>query len=555
MDDREKKLSSYIDSLNKEKKPSEHESADETPEMAELFETVRLVRSLKEANMPKNNYDKELADNINKQLLKEKASRKPKRRWYYGMASAAAIALIVALNTVGPFGKNNMVYAMEQAFKGVKAYHGVLEVVATNAAGESTTQSKVEVWADKEGRYYVKGLEGTQKDLITANDGQKKWQVQPLEKEVDLFSAFPDPYSFTFELGKEINDVKSAVKTKVVGDDTIAGRAAVVMEVTPQGGSTYKIWIDKETKMPLQKQSAMEYSHQYKVRYTNIDFADTVPKELLVYSVPKGFKEINTNPEQVVGNIEEAKGISGFAPRIPQNASSTFAQGSITLINSAKVIKINYTSKDNKKKVSVLQKKASDEFKPSSMAILGKVNNSTAEVQAPVQNEAGVLQGGGVYAGVTGITSVRWQQEGFEYAVVGNTSLEELTLFIKGLTDGAVELSPKEQSPYRPQVEVSVDLKAEEGDQKNVDAGHSPWKLDPAFVTQVFVSLKISPEGIKGDYPVKDKEIKVIQNTGIDAVAEVNSSKTQIRKVYLKKLVRQDNTGIWTVVGYDSDAK
>jgi outer membrane lipoprotein-sorting protein len=556
MDDREKKLSGYIDSLNKEKKPSEHESTDETPEMEELFETVRLVRSLKEASMPKNNYSKELAVNINKQLFKEKASRKPKRRWYYGMASAAAaIALIVALNTVGPFGKSNMVYAMEQAFKGVKAYHGVLEVVETNATGESTTQSKVEVWADKEGRYYAKGLEGAQKDLITANDGQKKWQVQPLEKEVDLFSAFPDPYSFTFELGKEINDVKSAVKTKVIGDDNIVGRATIVMEVTPQGGSAYKIWIDKETKMPLQKQSAMEYSLQYKVRYTNIDFTDTVPKELLSYSVPKGFKEINTKPEQVVSSIEEAKGISGFTPRIPQNAPSTFVQNSITVLNNTKVIKINYTSQDNKKKISVLQKKASDEFKPSSMAVLGKVNNSTAEVQAPVQNEAGVLQGGGAYAGVTGITSIRWQQEGFEYAVVGNTSLEELTLFIKGLTDGAVELSSKEQSAYKPQVEVSVDLKAEEGDQKNADAGHSPWKLDPAFVTQVFVSLKISPEGIQGNYPVKDEEIKVVQNTGIDAVVEVNSNKTQIRKVYLKKLVRQDNTGIWTVVGYDLAAK
>jgi outer membrane lipoprotein-sorting protein len=444
---------------------------------------------------------------------------------------------------------------MEQAFKGVKAYHGILEVVETNAAGESATQSKVEVWADKEGRYYVKGLEGTQKDLITANDGQKKWQVQPLEKEVELFSAFPDSYSFTFELGKEINDVKSAVKTKIVGDDSIAGRAATIMEVTPQGGSTYKIWIDKDTKIPLQKQSAMEYSLQYKVRYTNVDFTDTVPNELLAYSVPKGFKEINTNPGQVVGSIEEAKGVLGFAPRIPQNVPHGFAQENITVLNNTKTIKINYISQDNKKKVSVLQKKASEEFKLSSMAVLGKVSNSTAEVQAPVQNEAGVLQGGGAYAGVIGITSVRWQKEGFEYAVVGNTSLEEITLFVKGLADDAVELFPKGQSAYIPQVEVAVDLKAEEGDQKNADAGHSSWKLDPAFAAQVFVSLKISHEGIQGEYPVKDEEIKIAQNTGIDAVAEVNSSKTQIRKVYLKKLVRQDNTGIWTVVGYDLAAK
>lgn len=92
-------------------------------------------------------------------------------------------------------------------------------------------------------------------------------------------------------------------------------------------------------------------------------------------------------------------------------------------------------------------------------------------------------------------------ENGIEYAVIGDVSLEDLSLFIKQLTNGNVELaSQKEQlNSGKPQIEVPVNLEAEEGDQKNVDSGHSPWKLDPAFVTQVFVSLKISPDGIKGD--------------------------------------------------------
>lgn len=433
MNDRERKLSDYIDSLNNEKKSKEHGSEIETEEVEELFETVRLVRSLKGPSLPEGNYAEKLASNINKEMLKEKNLKKSRKRWFLGIASAAVVALVVTLNIASPFGNSNMVYAMEKAFSGVKAYHGVLEVVETNAAGKSTMQSKAEVWADKKGRYYVKGIEGAQKDLITANDGKKKWQVQPSEKEVDVFAAFPDPYSFTFEIGKEIDTIKNAIKTKIVGDDTVAGRAAVVIEVTPQGGNPYKIWIDKETKMPLQRQSAMENSIQYKVRYDNIDFTDNIPKELLTYSVPKGFKGINTNPEQVVNSLEEA-----------------------------------------------------------------------------------------------------------------------LTLFIKGLTNGTVELSsPKEQSLGKPQVKVPVDLKIEEAEQKSVDAGHSPWRLDPAYVAQVFVSLKISPEGIQGDYPIKYEELKVVQNTGKGVIVEVSGDKTPIRRVYLKRLIRQDNTGIWTVVGYD----
>lgn len=103
----------------------------------------------------------------------------------------------------------------------------------------------------------------------------------------------------------------------------------------------------------------------------------------------------------------------------------------------------------------------------------------------------------------------------------------------------------------RAQVEVPVDLEVVEREQSSVDEGHSPWKLDPAFVAQVFVSLKIFPQGIQGDYPIKYEELKVVQNTGKDAVVEVDAKNTPIKAVYLTRLIKQDNTGIWTVVGYD----
>jgi hypothetical protein len=126
---------------------------------------------------------------------------------------------------------------------------------------------------------------------------------------------------------------------------------------------------------------------------------------------------------------------------------------------------------------------------------------------------------------------------------------------VEVLSDKAVAVetsSANENKSGKPQVEVPVDLQAEKGDQKNADAGSSPWKLDPVFVAQVFVSLKISPEGIQGDYPVKYEEIKLVESTEKEAMLEVSSKKSTIGKVYLKRLVKQDNTGIWTVVGYDS---
>jgi hypothetical protein len=122
--------------------------------------------------------------------------------------------------------------------------------------------------------------------------------------------------------------------------------------------------------------------------------------------------------------------------------------------------------------------------------------------------------------------------------------------------DGSEKQSlPRSEPIGKPQVEVPFDLSVVEREQKSVDEGHQPWKLDPVFVAQVFVSLKLSPGGIQGEYPIKYEELKLIKSTVKDAVVEVNSRISPIKRVYLKRLIRQDNTGIWTVVGYDPAVK
>jgi outer membrane lipoprotein-sorting protein len=460
--------------------------------------------------------------------------------------------MIFALSFTFNFGKTNIVYAMEQAFQNVKAYHGILEIAETNAEGKQSVQAKVEVWADKNGHYYLKEIGGSQAGLITINNGQKKWQVRPDQKQVNVFSAFPDPYRFTFELGSEVKDAKNALSTKVIGEEQVSGRKATVLEVTPQGGVAYKLWIDKETNLPLKKQSAMQNALQYTVTYVDISYSDAIPEELMAYKLPAGFKEVSINAEQLVNSLEEAKEIAGFTPRTLENIPAGYINDGIAVDLNTKIIKLYYADKEKQTRIVFLQGKAAGEFKPDSRAIQGKIGSSIAEVQSPIQADSGILAGGGLYAGVTGITSIRWQDGGYEYAVVGDASVEDLSLFAKEISKADLKLpSQADISSAKPAVEVPVDMAVEENEQKSVDAGHSPWKLDPVFVSQVFVSLKISPQGIVGDYPIKYENLKVAQNTGTDAVIEVHDSKSPISKVYLKKLVRQDNTGIWTLVGYD----
>ena len=556
MDNSQKKLSNYIDKLNAEKKPKEHSNTNESIEFIELMNTVRLVHSLKAAKMPNADYPNKIAVTLRGDVTNKIKNRTPNRGFIFASVAviAAVISIVIISKIIFPSDNSNIVYAMEKAYQEVKAYHGMIEIVETNAIGEETVQAIREVWADKEGNYYVKEVEGSRKGVITINNGQKKWQLRQSEEQVHVFPAFPDTYRFTFELENEVEDVKNAIGIKEVGEENIAGRMATILEVTPDGGDAYHLWIDQESKLPLQRRSAMQNALQYRVTYTELDFSDSIPKQLIDYNVPNGYIVIDTNPEQVVNSLAEAAEMIGFTPNVTISLPVGYVLGSIAVLTKTKQVKLYYGTMDHEKTIVTLQEKQSNDFIPDSTAILGTVNNNIAELLYDVEGSEGILLGGTNNTSISDIRSIRWQESGYEYTVLGDTSIEELSLFIQGMTKGEVKLPTAEEelaSTSKPDIKVDVDLEVEKNEQKSVDGGHSPWKLDPAFVAQVFVSLLISPEGIVGDYPIAYEDISIVQNTGETAIAEVGGEETPASRVYLERLIRQDSTGIWSVVGYD----
>ncbi|WP_313340146.1 hypothetical protein [Sedimentibacter sp.] len=104
---------------------------------------------------------------------------------------------------------------------------------------------------------------------------------------------------------------------------------------------------------------------------------------------------------------------------------------------------------------------------------------------------------------------------------------------------------------YDPEIIAEVNMEIEKAEQIAADSGSSPWKLDPVYVAQIYVSLQLSPEGIAGDYPINYDELVIVEKDETNVMINVNSEKTDIKTVYLSRLIRQDDTGIWTVTGYD----
>lgn len=535
----EKKLSRCIDDVNGGKKPKNRNHRREDNEYSKLTDTVKKLHSLKDVEYPDAFYEQRLIHS----LLVDEAIKTKKVRNYQirrtlmvsAVAIATAMILMVSLNNVYQKDNTNIVYAMGKAFSEVKAYHGIIEVTETNGLGETMTQSKREIWADVNGDYYIKELEGVSEGVVTVNNGQMKWQLRPNEKEAYIYTSFPDPYHFTFDLGSEMKSVKDALTVKLLGEETISNREASKYEITPDGGDSYYLWVDSATDLPLQKQSALQNALQYKISYTSLEFTDKVPTELLEYSLPSGYGEVNTNPEQIVATMEEAEGMVGFQPVIPKELPKRYTLEKITTLKNLSAVKLYYNKKDNNKKVVIMQSKVSNPLSPVAGAILGTVNHNQAEI---ITSDPTL--------------SIRWQEQGMEYSILGESSMEDLTMFAESISEGDVRLpSPEEETTKNPKVKVDYDLTTEQYDQKSVDAGHSPWKLDPIFVTQVFASLLLSPEGIVGDYPIAYSNIVILENNGTDAIAEIKDKDSIAKYVYLKRLVRQDDSGIWTVVGYD----
>lgn len=140
-----------------------------------------------------------------------------------------------------------------------------------------------------------------------------------------------------------------------------------------------------------------------------------------------------------------------------------------------------------------------------------------------------------------------------EYSIPAYLESNDLAFELETVIGFEHIIFPVQASEYelKPQVEVKFDLDLEIQSQKSVDEGHSPWRLDPLFTTQVFTSLHIFPEGIVGEFPIEYENLKLIHSNNESSIIQVNDPNTNINKVYLKRLIRQDATGIWTVVGYD----
>lgn len=504
----EDELDHFINALNQEHRPEESECS----ETAELQAMVRKVRSLRPLEEPRQDFSAELRQKLITELHQKPMANRPpsqnqrakaQRRFLPWTALVASFLVFIFL--VSPWSGSNqdIVMAMEQSVKQLQNYHGILEKVSTNAAGERQVLQRTEIWS--EGDQYATH---TEEGIVTVNNGERRWEINPQNKEVHLLPLYLDPHDF--DLKKEATKAQQ-YPHKIVGEDTIADRSATRLEITPPGGLPYHLWIDTETHLPIQLQTAMQKSLQTTYTFVTLEPNTKIPETTFNYNPPQDYPVVDENPDKLMNNLDEAISVSGLTPlQLSEPPQRIFASSNRIVFDFDDTV--------------VIESKATTPLVLDPLASLGQAEEGPLEVLAD---------------------SLRWQQNGLEIKVQGQRTEE----FAKQIAASLVIPEKGQALPTEPQVRVNIDMEVVKNNQQQVDAGSSPWQLDPVQVAFTFAALQISPEGINGEPPLDYDALNLSENNGELAVIQI--SEGPIETVYVKRLIRQDQSGIWTVIGYD----
>lgn len=487
----EERLDQIIDALNQERRPPRPDDR----ETAELLALVLALRQLREPAAPSPGFP---------WRLRKAVSGRGTRGSRLVPVAAALVAGLLLLAVFGSWPqpwRQDVVHAMEQAVARLQSYHGILEVRALNADGEEWLVRRLEIWSDDR-RYATRDDDG----VMTVNDGERRWQVRPREQLVVVLPLLPDPRGFDLE-----DEARQAMAYphRVVGEDEVAGRRAVHVEIAPPGGLPYDLWIDARTDLPLRLRTAMINALQTEYTFVAFEENAAIDPAIFQFRVPEGYRVVEGDPGQLVNTPSEAAAVAGFTPVVPAGAGAP-----TRILASRGRVVLEYGD------TLVVETPAAGPLEPERHGALGRYGDAWVEVLPD---------------------RLRWQQDGLEIRVEGPRRVELAREIAPG-----IELPEPGQAPQpTPEVEVPVDLEQARREQQSVDGGHSPWMLDPQQVAHAFL---LSGKAGGGEFPPVD-ELEVIANDGVHAVVAVPSG--PVARVYVERLVRQDATGIWSVTGYD----
>ncbi len=249
-------LSDFIDDLIQEKKPGAYNFPIDD-ELEKLFETVRAVKRTRQV---KEQAVEEKVVKLNSEAVVrefQKSKGKSKRKGInnvfkrFALAAAAAVLIIAAFMGIpeAPFQETNIVHAVVKAYEELQGYSGVAELTSVRD-GEIDFYETIEITYQKPWKYTaVHRFEGV--EVKNISNGMRLVSVFPNDITVD--NVFPEKELWRYHIGTYVSELKDADEVVEIGTEEVLGRVAVILDYR-YSDFNHRIWIDKETKLPLRKE-------------------------------------------------------------------------------------------------------------------------------------------------------------------------------------------------------------------------------------------------------------------------------------------------------------
>ncbi|RQD76100.1 MAG: DUF2092 domain-containing protein [Candidatus Syntrophonatronum acetioxidans] len=287
-------LSDFIDDLNKERKPRAYRASQVDEETEKLFETVRaLRRTQRKGEEGKGTKNSQVTKGggrtgSNRQQVESPLAWRLKKAAL--VAGAALLILVAFLGVLDTeyFPQQNIVHGVVKAYEDLESYAGTAEI-RSRRNGEVDYQETIEITYQKPWRYKaVHHFDG--REVKNISDGERLVSVYPHDITVD--NVFPEKELWRYHIGNQVWELKGAEEVKEVGEESILGRQALVLEYRYRDYD-YRMWIDKKTNLPLKKElTRHDGTSSLVVEFKDIEINPQVDPELFTHEGVKPGEDI-----------------------------------------------------------------------------------------------------------------------------------------------------------------------------------------------------------------------------------------------------------------------
>ncbi len=166
-------------------------------------------------------------------------------------------------------------------------------------------------------------------DNLTVSDGAAQWDLNPNENTVMVQPADPRSFPFPSVLSLDLlqQDLSNCYDPRMVGEETIAGRAAFKVELgpakcrsasAPELNGPHTIWLDKETFFVLKSEIRAVNRDQVtsSLVVTAIQYNLELPNELFTFSPPAGARVNDLRPKAAPTAEQFSQQLTAIAQRV-----------------------------------------------------------------------------------------------------------------------------------------------------------------------------------------------------------------------------------------------